>query len=153
MLFMLLSLKSLVSVVMRLVTKNISCKWHPWKSYQRYCWEVKKPHWDIWCLIYEEKIYSCSPGLYFCLSFPSLNLSFLLPIVAYCLLHQHFPSPASPPTNGFPEHSIIHFLLLRATYDFQLQFSGAGQVFIIYGGLLFMKQSLEHRCHLQSIKQ
>lgn len=99
-----------------------------------------------------EKSISDFHRLSFCLSFPSLNLSFLLPTVAYCPLHQHFPSPTRPPTNGSPKDSIFYFLLLWATYDFQFQFSEADQISIIYGSLLFMEQSLEHGCHLQSIK-
>lgn len=51
-------------------------------------------------------------SLNFCLSFTSFNLSFRLPAVASSLLYQCFPSPASPPTNGFPECSIFYFLLL-----------------------------------------
>lgn len=94
------------------------------------------------------------------LVFPGWVFAFVLPVstLTFCCppLPTIFSISASQVQSVHPQMAFLKVPPLifsySATEDFQLQFSEADQVFIIHGNLLFMKQSLEYRCHFLNIK-
>lgn len=115
---------------------------------------LRSPEGSLGCLtLYMRKRKSIPDfsSLTFCICFSSLDLSILCPLWPMaCSISASQVQPAHPRIAFLNVPSFI--FSSWATYDFQWQFSEADQDFIIYGGPLFLKQSREHRCHLQSIK-